>query len=139
MARPLIIDAKVRAEIATALQRAEANPISAELLAAGAVEPTTEVLSLADRKPGFERPESESVIIPVGYRAAISVEEQPFGLARHLSVSVERVGMTPHPNALEMIADEFGMPKSAWITLWLEEFEPGHHAVNVLTRVQVLS
>src|SRR5262245_43532071 len=102
MARPLIIDDKTRAELKAANKRAEANPISAAVLKAGAVAPTKHEIKLSDRKPGFERPPSEHILIPVGYRVAVSVEEQPFGLARHISISVEKRGKTPNPAAVEM-------------------------------------
>jgi hypothetical protein len=125
----LMIDDEAKAAIAKVIAYAEAHPIAFETLRAGHVT-DRDVLQLKDRKPGFERPESASVIIPVGYRAAFSIEDQPCGLCRHLSVSVERKGMMPSIPAVELIAEAFGM--THFDSRWLEEFEPGQHAVNVV-------
>ena len=68
------------------------------------------------------------------YRIFFSFEEQPIGLLRHISVSVRKAGKTPHPIAMEMIIKEFGFSGIPLVRpgrIWLEEFEPGHHAVNV--------
>ncbi len=135
MSRPLIITEAVRFEIWQALARADASPIPSETmrqfatLAAGVRE-----LKLADRAPGLERPASEHVEIPIGFRAAISVEEQPAGMVRHLSISVDKVGRMPSEAAVMVIAEEFGMVPP-FDGAWLEEFDPGHHAVNLLKLV----
>lgn len=132
--RPLIINAETRAAIAGAIKRAEAHPLPLAFVAAGAVEPAKTELRLADRKPGFERPASELVVIPHGYHVAFSVEEQPTGLCNHLSVSVDALGKLPSPEAVSLIAEEYGMTMVLGDTaIWLEEFEPGHQAVNVVT------
>lgn len=97
--------------------------------------PDKEVVSLADRKPGSERSvASENVLIPFGYRAAISFEEQPAGIVRHLSVSVDTKGRVPSIPAVEMIAKEFGFTKldPSTTRIWVEEFDPGHMAINVV-------
>lgn len=132
--RVLVIDAAARAAIAEAIKRAEAHPLPLEFIRAGAVEPGKAELKLADRKPGFARPASEQVIIPHGYRVAFSIEEQPIGLCGHLSISVDAHGKLPSPEAVSMIAKEYGItwPGAADATTWLEEFEPGHRAVNLV-------
>jgi hypothetical protein len=94
---------------------------------------TNKALRLSDRKPGYvERPLSQQVLIPVGFRAAFSVEEQPGGLVRHLSVSVdEGAGQKmPNPIQVEMIAQEFGFKHID--QGWTEEFDPDRWAVNVI-------
>lgn len=106
-------------------------------------EPTDELL-LKDRKPGFERPESQHVLLG-SYRAAISFEEQPAGIMRHLSVSSYGSGI-PGYEVMRLICEAFGfsrdvsaliggdmlaMPKRPF-RVWLEEFEPHCMAVNVL-------
>jgi hypothetical protein len=131
MARPLIINERVRSDIAKVIAYAVAHPIPFDLLREHAV-PKTTVLELKDRKPGLVRPKSASVEIPIGFRAALSVEEQPAGLCWHLSISVEKRGKTPNPAAAMAIAEEFGM-RPPFHAGWLEEFEPGHHAVNFLS------
>jgi hypothetical protein len=94
---------------------------------------TNKRLRLADRKPGYvERPLSQQVIIPHGFRAAFSIEEQPGGLVRHLSVSVDEGAdqRMPNPMQFEMIAAEFGF--TSFDQGWTEEFDPGRWAVNVV-------
>lgn len=103
----------------------------------GAVEPRNGRLALSDRKPGFERPPSQHVILGT-YRAAISFEKQPAGLCRHLSISAIKPGTLPLPIVLEMIAKEFGFAEfpPPQGRVWLEEFDPGHEAVNVIELVK---
>jgi hypothetical protein len=131
--RVLVLSPEKRAEITEAVKRAEAHALPLSLVKTGITAPTFD-LKLADRKPGFARPASEAVEIPFGYRAAFSIEEQPIGLCDHLSVSVDDPARLPSPEAVKLIAEAFGMPFNELVTLWLEEFEPGHRAVNVITR-----
>lgn len=89
-------------------------------------------LAIADRPPEFARPQSAQVIIPQGYRCAVTFEDQPCGRVLHLSVSVVgEPGAMPHPLAVEMIAEEFGCVAIAKV--YTEEYEPGEFAVNVLS------
>ncbi len=129
--RVLVLSETVMEQIRERAAAAKSKPISLERVKAGAqYEHFTAVLNLEDRKPDLERPPSECVEIPMGYRACYSVEEQPPGLYGHLSVSVETPGMLPNAYAIEAIAAAFGLHKVE--AKWLEEFSPGHHAVNLL-------
>lgn len=73
------------------------------------------------------------------YRAAFSFEDQPNGLVRHLSVSVDTAskGNVPQPMVLEIIAKTFGFtefpPRAGKV--WMEEYRPGEWAVNVIELV----
>lgn len=49
-----------------------------------------------------------SVELPVGFSVSYSVEEQPVGLVRHASISVDRPGKTASFPATLMILDAFG-------------------------------
>jgi hypothetical protein len=122
--RPLIITNDTLTKIKDAVRYAEANPIPWEALRGGVLGEEVKELKLADRKPGFERPPSQHVLIPMGYRAAFSVEEQPAGWFHHLSVSVDRPGKLPSVEAVKMIAEGYGIKN--WDRVWLEEFDPGH-------------
>jgi hypothetical protein len=100
--------------------------------------PPTAELTLKDRKHDNPFPRSQHLMLGT-YQCAISFEEQPAGLVRHLSVSVRRHGKVPTPLAMKMIAEAFGFefePGDEFHLTngrsWLEEFEPGHHAVNVI-------
>lgn len=133
----LIIGTREKAEIAAAIALARRQPITLDFLRKHAV-PHQADLTLADRPPpGFDRPRSQQVLIPYGYRAAISFEEQPAGMAMHLSVSVERDDprLMPGVAQVAMIAEAFGIDFERARregTLWLEEYEPGRQAVNIV-------
>ena len=128
----LIVGETERARIAEMKAYAKAHPVTFDTKN---VATDTEVLELKDRPPGLERPPSQHMIFPGSYRAAYSVEAQPVGLCSHLSISVEgrsRKGMMPSPQAVEMIAEEFGVPYPA-DKMWIEEFDPGEFAINLVS------
>jgi hypothetical protein len=131
----LIIGDAERLQIAKLKAEASANPVRFEVVRQGAVGDTA-VLHLKDRKPGIERPPSAHMTFPGGhYRAAYSVEEQPVGFCAHLSISVARKGKMPSLEAVQMIAEEFGMAFPS-DKVWSEEFEPGQYAVNLLCVIE---
>jgi hypothetical protein len=132
--RPLIINADIRSAIRSLRERAAARPITLEQGRKLAIQPKDEFHIKHDERNG-ERPASEFLNLPFGYRIAYSVEQQPIGFCGHLSISVDRPGRVPHPAAVEMLAAEFGMTLQH-AHMWLEDFKPDHAAVNV---VQLLS
>jgi hypothetical protein len=130
----LMISATERAKIAEMIADAKAHPVLLDTLRQGAVA-DKDMVMLEDRRPGFERPPAQHVLLPGGYHAAFSVEQQPPGLCSHLSVSVvgrAKKGMMPSPQAVAMIAEEFGVPFPA-DKMWTEEFEPGEFAINLMS------
>ncbi len=134
----LIISAAERTAIKAALERARAKPISLALIQQNAVEDKP-VVNLADRKPDLIRPPSEHVMLGT-YRAAVSFEQQPSGLCCHLSVSSAKPGRVPGPEVLQMVASEYGCTIDADgkldAIMWMEEFDPGHYAVNMVWLVE---
>jgi hypothetical protein len=79
----------------------------------------------------------QSVDIPIGYVATYSIEVQPNapppGICRHISISVDRPGKLPHPAAVDMILEAFGMqPIAKSSKVWIEDICPGQKAINVL-------
>lgn len=130
----LMIGATEREKIAEVIAYAKAHPIAFDQLRDGIVS-ARPVLELADRKSGHERPPSQHVVFPGGYRAAFSIEAQPAGLCSHLSISVfgrSKRGMMPGLEAVKMICEEFGVPFPP-DKGWNEEFEPGEYAVNLVS------
>jgi hypothetical protein len=77
-------------------------------------------------------------IIPFGYRCCYSLEEQNFGLCRHLSVSVAEENKGPHPTALNEILKLFGFigTLEQMDAIYLEGKKP-HQAVNLIQRYDV--
>jgi hypothetical protein len=132
----LLISRRERHRIAELIKRARRRPIPLSLIIKGDPGPTP-TLMLKDRVPGIERPPSEHIMLGT-HRIAFSFEHQPIGLCRHLSVSVPMPGRAPLPEVVAIIAKEFGFsefPPSLG-RVWLEEFEPGHMAVNVVELVE---
>jgi hypothetical protein len=129
----LLIGEAEQKRIAEMIIDARAHPIPLEVVRAGAA-PDKPVIKLEERKPGLERPPSQHMIFPGGFRAALSVEEQPGGLYSHLSISVirDQPGAVPSWQAVSMIAQAFNVPFPA-DRMWMEEFDPGEFAVNLLS------
>jgi hypothetical protein len=130
----LLIGETEAKRVAEIVAYAKTHPVVFDTIREGAV-PRTGTLKLADRKPGFERPPSQNIVFPGGYRAAFSIEEQPPGLCSHLSISVEgraKKGMMPSPEAVQMICEAFGVPYPA-DRAWMEEFDPGEFAINLVS------
>jgi hypothetical protein len=130
----LIIGEIERAKIAEVVAYAKAHPILLDTVREGAV-PFTDTLKLKDRRPGFERPPSQHVLFPGGYRAAFSIEQQPAGLCSHLSISVfgrSKKGMMPSLEVVKMVCEEFGVPFPPDHG-WNEEFDPGEYAINLVS------
>ena len=115
-----------RTVIAELIARAKAKPTPLATIMAIRVE--ADGVTLADRVPGFPVPDH---IMLGTYRVAFGFEEQPAGIVAHLSISVPTPGKLPSALAIEMIAEAFGLPDTLKPDTWLEEFDPGHHAVNV--------
>lgn len=134
----LLIGPQELADIAAAKERARLHPVMLETVRAGAI-PGRDTVRLADRKPGWKRPfPSQQVLIRFGYRAAITVEEQPAGMCWHLSVSVERDDpkWRPTPEAVTAICAAFGINFADSLEhgmVWQEEYEPDRFAINVLS------
>jgi hypothetical protein len=128
----LMIGTTERERIAEMIAYAKAHPVTFDFRNVATDKP---VLELKDRPPGMERPPSQHLVLPGGYRCAFSIEQQPAGLCTHLSISVEgraKKGMMPSPPAVQMIAEEYGVPYPA-DKMWLEEFDPGEFAVNLVS------
>jgi hypothetical protein len=131
----LMIGAVEREEIAKIIAYAKAHPVLFELIRQGVMDDTA-VLELKDRKrTDTVRPASAHIMFPGGFHAAFSIEQQPLGLCSHLSISVEgraKKDAMPSPEAVQMIAEEFGVPFPA-DKMWMEEFDPGEFAINLVS------
>lgn len=129
--RALMIGPEEEALIEAAIERARARPpYSYKDLGPNAMVVGNSPLSTLDNLKGQKLFPGVPVTIPIGYRCSISFEIQPIGLCRHLAISVETPGKLPHQAAIKMISEAFGIPEIA--NAWLEEFAPGHFAVNVV-------
>jgi hypothetical protein len=129
----VVITPETQAEINAIVEAARKHCIPWSLIAPVALPPEKHTVTLADRKAGPPRPQSQHIMLG-NVEAAFSFEEQPAGICRHLSVAVARPGKLPSPEEVAMIAEAFGFTSFPPIdgNVWVEEFEPGHHAVNVV-------
>lgn len=142
----LAIDEAVQAAITKACKLAREDVLhitnEEELKLAGlSALPPGSTIKLSDRPPEWNDriKMRQNVIIPFGFRAAIGYEMQPkpLELCAHLSLSAPTAGRIPNQASLMMVAKAFGMLKvGSPRHLWLEEFEPGWHAVNLVEPVQ---
>lgn len=121
----------------SALLIGQAERDKIEALKALAADPldATEMIQLAKSDPlaftkmmmGF------TIELPSGFMVTYSLEKQPIGLVRHISVSVRRPGMMPHPAAVSMILEAFDMrPIEKSDRIWIEEVDADTKAVNLL-------
>jgi hypothetical protein len=108
-----------------------------ELAAMAAANPLTMAVMDLDRDDVSDMMMLYSITLPTGYRVTYSHEIQKPGLCHHLSVSVDAAGRLPHPAAVNMIAEAFGMKKieDDGSLVWRDDWEDGGAAINVLQPV----
>lgn len=143
MSGVLAIGKHEREHIAIAIEAARKRPVPWELMMDVAVDDRdnpTHTLNLSDRKDpdmvAALRREYAPQRVQLGtYEAAISFEEQPAGTMKHLSVAARSPGKVPNEHVLRMVMQAFGFsafPPLRPYRIWIEEFERGHHAINVV-------
>src|SRR4030095_10925302 len=125
MARLLIINADTKPAIAEAVRRAREMPVPLVTVMQSAHVENVATLTLADKakREYPPRPPRQMVAIDYGFMAMFSFEDQPAGLVRHLSISVDRPGKLPRPEFVAMIAREFGfvsVPPESGCLFWSE-------------------
>jgi hypothetical protein len=121
-------------QLKAAAERAALNPIPWEILQKGITpHQETDRLTLAERAgtPDVARIR-EVVVLPLGWKVSITCEEQPAGTLLHLSMSAPRAGKIPNEHAMKLVIEACGFTLDDCARGWLEEFEPGHNALNVL-------
>jgi len=65
-----------------------------------------------------------------GYRVVYSIEQQPIGWCRHISISVETKGKYPNEQAVENILKAFDItPLKDSVSVWVDR---GTESINVL-------
>jgi hypothetical protein len=80
-----------------------------------------------------------TIDIPFGFSATYTVEEQPQGWTRHLSVAADRSGRAPHPAAVDMLMREFGF-RAVGVRqieiLWMEPIGNDRQAINLVEYIE---
>jgi hypothetical protein len=124
-------------QIEAAVAAARARPTPWEVLQQVG-QPIPDHLKLEDRHAGVEdaRRAYPSHHVMLGtYHCAISFEYQRERLFRHLSVSSANPNMVPGEAVIDMVSRAFGFsgwPPSRPYNVWVEEYEPGRNAVNLV-------
>lgn len=137
--------------IEQALAEARANPMPWSVMKAIVTDGPKAKLLLGDRKVGVDEARKQyppQQIVLGTYRVSLSFEEQPAGLMKHVSVSSERKDKVPGPEVMQMVCEAFGFSGKLCAAIgggramigseelpfrvWLEEFDPGHMAINVI-------
>src|SRR5262245_50682754 len=98
----LIVTPEAQAEIKAMLERARRNCVPWSLLEKVALKDHFDpLLKLSDRRPDApELPPSENIILGM-WRCAVSFEEQPAGICKHLSIGSDTTDKLPHPLMVE--------------------------------------
>lgn len=96
--RALLISREITDAAAAVVRYAEAHPIRAQQL--------FHLMSHPEEAPGHT-PE-HVVQVPFGFRCVFTVDEQPGGWMRHLSVSVDAPGRMPNRVAVDALMMLFG-------------------------------
>jgi hypothetical protein len=121
--RPMVIDDNVKRKIERLAAYAEAHILSMD-----------ELLDIVNKQappPGDNK--NFVVEIPVGYRVVYTIEDQPAGKVRHLSVSVDKVGKVPSITAVQEIMRMIGFKGELnECKVDFERFSENQDAVNVL-------
>jgi len=120
--RPFIIDDSIRGALQKLVDYAEANPISMDYL--------------LDQHNGEEPPPGDDpnryIDLPFGYRVVFTIELQPVGKVRHLSLSVDSPGRVPNTPVVEEVMKMLGFEKELHdCKISFEEFGPKRTAINV--------
>lgn len=129
----LLIGDTEKAAIAGALARARRDVVPWSVLQhfAKGSHPRP-VLTLENRGP-LKPPAKEHLMLGT-YEVAISFEEQPAGIVKHLSIGIPGSSKLPDHMVVAMICAEFGFssfpPEDGGV--WVEEYERDRHAVNII-------
>ena len=125
---PLVIDQEVQEKIKKLIKHATNNPTSLETM-----------MKLAQGEPVPAGLNADFTIdIPTAYAVTYTHEEQPAGMCKHLSISVHTKGRFPHPEAVQMLMNEFGFTNNLYEcakagSIWEEKFgEEQQSAMNIV-------
>jgi hypothetical protein len=123
MPRPLIIGKEEKAAIKNLMFYAENNKINLKRMRMI----MDRLLAPPGDNPNF------LITLPVGFRVVFTIEQHPGGWHKHLSVSVPGKGHWPSIEAVDMIAQEFGIENFKDHYIYPEE---DVEAVNVVVKIE---
>ena len=126
--RALIIGAMQKEQIAALCALAVENVMDAEAMKTAAARDITAYREMMANL---------SIELPTGYLITYSHERHPqIGVVQHISMSVEAPNRTPHPAAVNMILEAFGMQSiDQSLSVWIEDVSKTEKAINVVQRL----
>lgn len=123
--RPLLIDNEAKAKIECVMKYAEMNPFSMDEM----LDIYNKELSPAGDMDGF------AVNLYRGFKVVYSIEKQPSGKFKHISISVDKEGKLPSIESAQLIISEFGFTGNisggTCDKVAMETFAPNHQAINI--------
>lgn len=125
--RPLIINAESSAAITRCRRYAEDHRLTLDRIK----ELNNKKVAVGDTDPGY------LCEVPGGYRICFSIEQQPVGWCRHISISVDTPGMLPNIHAVDLLLNEFGF-RGSIATGGVMKYVEGQTAINVLELADVI-
>lgn len=132
-ATPLIIGQAQKDALQALRERAASDPV--DMLG------VVEAIKTPDgKRRHMDRMNALTIDIPMAFAVTYSIETgHPAGTCRHMSMSSDRKGRTPTPEAVWMVCEELGFVGSLEAcTVWPEELQRGpterdrHVAINVV-------
>lgn len=121
--RPLIIDNNLKDKIGKLVAYAEKHPFTIDNL--------QDIKKKVREVPGDM--EGYVLLLPFGYKIVFSIELQPAGKVRHLSMSVDEDGKLPNPGVVGEIMKLIGFDNEMEdCTIYMEDISPVRKAINVL-------
>ena len=124
--RALVIDEQAKQDIANLLKYADKNRISKPFLLAAAA-------AMNGGNPAVGDIPQHCCHFRDGFKVVLSIEQQPNGWCKHLSVSVDNPEKLPSIEAVKMIIEEFGMKSLDDSNVYIEETTP--KAVNIISLI----
>ncbi len=89
----------------------------------------------AGQKAHWKQMHARTVQLPIAYDVTFSIETgHPVGVCRHVSMSVDRPGRLPLPEAVWMVAEVLGFVGDLQACkVWIEDLAtPGYQAINAV-------
>ena len=127
-AAPLIITPWARAKLALLREGASSYPIDMK----GRVETIRTPAGMAKHMLQITV-ETTAIPDPFPFLVTFSIENHPVGTCRHMSVSIQRKGRVPSPEAAWMIAELLGFSGGIEACrMWTEPLDDGEVAINLV-------
>lgn len=130
MGTPFMIDDEAAAKLRALKETAEAHPFTEQ-----------DMRAIMDRmRAGHFEPDprnaAQTIELPFGYTVTFTIEWQPMGLCRHVSMASPRAGRMPIEMAMQMLIPYLGFQHGADRQSWPEVLSDDRIAHNIIEVIQ---